>query len=94
MNGGHQHSPKDPACLEVFAQLSEYLDGELTGNACAEIEAHIADCPPCVEFVRNLRECIGATRHVQADCQPGPMPKELEDKLRAAWARALARRGA
>jgi anti-sigma factor (TIGR02949 family) len=94
MSGEHRHSPKDPACLEVFAQLSEYLDGELPAETCAEIEAHIADCPPCVEFVRNLRNCIGATRQAQPDCRPEPMPQELESKLRAAWSQALARKGA
>ena len=93
MSDDHRHSPRDPACLDVFAKLSEYLDGELPAEACSEIEAHIADCPPCVEFLRNLKRCIGATREARADCQPQPMPKQLEDKLRSAWSQALARKG-
>lgn len=94
MSEQHRHSPKDPACLEVFARLSEYIDGELPDGDCAIIEAHIADCPPCVEFVNHLRRSIAASHEVQAGCRPGPMPKEMEAKLRAAWAQALARRSA
>jgi RNA polymerase sigma-70 factor (ECF subfamily) len=94
MKSEHRHSSKDPACLEVFARLSEYLDGDLPAEDCAEMEAHIADCPPCVEFVQNLKRCVGAARDMQSDCRPEPMPKELESKLKDAWSRALARRGA
>ncbi|NWF85135.1 MAG: zf-HC2 domain-containing protein [Bryobacteraceae bacterium] len=94
MSQEHRHSPKDPACLEVFARLSEYLDGELPPEECAAVEAHIADCPPCVEFLENLKRCIGASREMQTDCRPEPMPKAMEDKLRAAWMQALARKGA
>jgi anti-sigma factor (TIGR02949 family) len=94
MSQQHRHSPNDPGCLEVFARLSEYLDGELTPEECSRVEAHIADCPPCVEFLENLRRCIGASREMQADCRPEPMPKAMEDKLRAAWMQALARKGA
>ena len=35
-------------CKEIFARLSEYLDAELPPDACADIEAHIAGCAPCV----------------------------------------------
>ena len=47
----HTHSSADPACLEIFARLSEYVDGELTAADCDAIQAHIRDCPPCVDFV-------------------------------------------
>lgn len=93
MSVEHRHSPKDPACLEVFARLSEYIDGELPDDDCALIEEHIADCPPCVEFLRNLKRSVAASREVQSDLRPGPIPAEMETRLRAAWSRALTRRG-
>lgn len=93
MSGEHRHSPKDPFCLEVFARLSEYIDGELGESDCSAIEQHIADCPPCVEFLRNLRRSVAASRDVQSDLRPEPIPEEMERRLRAAWAKALARRG-
>ncbi len=92
MSGDHRHSPKDPVCLEVFARLSEYIDGELPEDDCAEIEQHIADCPPCIEFLRNLRRSVAASREVQSDLRPGPIPTEIQARLRAAWSQALTRR--
>ena len=37
---------------------SAYLDAELPPGDCAEIEKHIAGCPPCVEFVESLRKSV------------------------------------
>ena len=89
----HQHNHRDPACLEVFARLSEFIDGELPEMDCAEIEAHIADCPPCIDFLNSLKKCMVVSQglHGVTDCPP--IPPEMEQKLRAAWLAALARRG-
>ncbi|MBI5280287.1 MAG: zf-HC2 domain-containing protein [Candidatus Solibacter usitatus] len=88
----HSHSHRDPACLEVFARLSEYIDGELPGADCAGIESHVADCPPCVEFIRSLKRCVEVSKgfHSAEDCPP--VPPEMEQKLRAAWQAALTRK--
>jgi predicted anti-sigma-YlaC factor YlaD len=89
----HQHSHRDPACLEVFAKLSELLDGELTEVDCEHIESHIADCPPCIEFMNSLKRCVSATGEFRSTPECPPIPAEVEQKLRAAWEAALARRG-
>jgi len=89
----HQHGPQDPACLEVFARLSEFIDGELPALECAEIEAHIADCPPCIDFLNSLKKCVAVSEELQSNAECPPMPAELEEKLKAAWTAALARRG-
>lgn len=88
----HTHDPKEPACLEIFARLSEYIDGELEAADCTHIEQHIADCPPCIEFLRSLRQCVQASRIVEDRGECPPMPPELEARLKAAWQSALARR--
>lgn len=88
----HQHDKRDPACLEVFAKLSEYVDGELDAVDCQEVEAHIADCPPCVEFLQSLKRCVAAERQFQGREECGPVPPELEKRLKTAWQAALARR--
>lgn len=94
MNSGekHTHNHKDPACLEVFARLSEYIDGELGQLDCSHIEDHIADCPPCVDFLRSLRECIQASKEIEGRAECPPVPPELEARLKAAWQNALSRR--
>jgi RNA polymerase sigma-70 factor (ECF subfamily) len=83
---------RDPACLELFARLSAYVDGELPPADCAEIERHIADCPPCVDFIRSLRGSVEAARHFETTAAPAPIPPELESRLQQAWRAALARR--
>lgn len=88
----HAHSARDPRCLEVFARLSEYLDGELDEADCRLIEEHIRDCEPCVRFLRSLRRSIDAAHQFSPRVEPGRIPPELEARLKAAWQAALARR--
>ena len=92
----HEHGLTDPlppeACLEVFERLSEYLDGELSPRECAEIQAHIGDCEPCVAFLESLKTSIRASRELRADEPVRELPEEIRNKLRAAWEAALQRR--
>ncbi len=43
-------------CNEVIEKLDAFVDGELTSEARAAIEAHVADCPSCRGAVDALRE--------------------------------------
>jgi anti-sigma factor (TIGR02949 family) len=90
---GHEHG-KDPLCLEIFARLSAYLDGELPAEDCAGIEAHIADCPPCVEFLKDLRNSVEAAHRFKVPAAPAPLDTELRIRLSKAWSEALARKSA
>jgi anti-sigma factor (TIGR02949 family) len=45
-------------CDEILAALSEYLDGELDEQLCAEIERHMAACGNCRIMVDTLRKTI------------------------------------
>ncbi len=77
-------------CKDIFAALSEYLDAELTPETCAEIEAHLAGCPPCIEFLRSLKSTVTLCR----DCPPAEAPAPLSDadkqKLLAAYRKSIA----
>jgi len=46
------------ACREVFANLSEYLDGRMEPRTCEQMRAHIEGCPQCVWFIRDLKKAI------------------------------------
>lgn len=93
MSGNHAHG-KDPECLGVFERLSEYIDGEMSDVDCAHLEHHMADCPPCVDFLRSLRASVVASHEFAAAGTPAPIPPRLEERLKAAWNEALARRNA
>ena len=92
----HEHGPADPlppeACLEVFEKLSEYLDGELSLQDCAQIQEHIRDCEPCVAFVESLRTSIQASHELRPHESVRELPGAVREKLRAAWQAALQRR--
>ena len=82
----HQH---DAHCKEIASLLSEYIDEELPPELCAEIDAHISDCPPCVQFVESLRKSIALCHEYRSSDQPGPLPRQAHDELRRAYLRML-----
>lgn len=79
-------------CRDVFARLSEYLDGELPENACEELEQHIRGCAPCVEFVESLRKSVHLSRQYQPAEPPPALSAESEQVLRDAYHRMRAER--
>lgn len=82
-------SPEE--CRQVFEMLSEYIDGELPAATCEEIEQHIADCPPCIEFVESLRKSVSVYRSYQPSENPPPLSAQAKQKLAAAYREMLAR---
>jgi RNA polymerase sigma-70 factor, ECF subfamily len=65
-----EHAKRSAHCRELFAQLSEYLDGNVSASTCQEIEAHMRGCPNCVAFLNNLRASIDRCRSLQVVCDP------------------------
>ena len=62
--------PRSRECQELFAHLSEYLDGRIEPRTCEEMRAHIEQCPACVEFLKDLRAAIDRCRSFQVTCDP------------------------
>jgi len=86
------HHPEN--CKEVFALLSDYLNVELPPDACEQIERHLADCPPCVEFAESLRKTVALCRSYDPGVMPGPLTAEARTELQRAWQKMLAGRRA
>lgn len=55
-------------CRELFANLSEYLDGRVESPSCDQMRAHIEACPACVAFLRELRSAIDRCRSLEVSC--------------------------
>ncbi len=85
-------SQHDENCRGVFALLSDYLDLELPPDACAEVEAHLADCPPCIEFAESLRKTVELCRNYQPDELPAPLGEQARGELLEAYQKMLAGR--
>jgi RNA polymerase sigma-70 factor (ECF subfamily) len=57
-------------CRELFAGLSEYLDGRMEPRTCEEMREHIEACPACAAFLRDLRHAIDRCRSLEVPCDP------------------------
>ncbi len=54
----------DRHCKQIFAMLSEYLDGELPVKNCRELERHLKGCRPCIALSRQLENHRGSLPQV------------------------------
>jgi anti-sigma factor RsiW len=51
-------------CDEVVELVTGYLEGVLDTATRTEVEAHLALCPGCEEYLRQMRATIDALGHV------------------------------
>jgi RNA polymerase sigma-70 factor (ECF subfamily) len=58
--------PKE--CRELFANLSEYLDARVEPRTCEQMRAHIAKCPACIAFLKDLRAAVDRCRTLEVTC--------------------------
>jgi RNA polymerase sigma-70 factor (ECF subfamily) len=65
--------PQD--CRQLFAGLSEYLDGRVEPRTCEEMRLHIEACPACVVFLQDLRQAIDRCRSLEVPCDPVVAPR-------------------
>ena len=72
-------------CEEVFRQLNDYLDRELSPNNVAALERHLDDCAPCADqhdFEATVLE------ELKLKLRKLSLPPSLADKVSAAIERA------
>ena len=54
-------------CQEVVELVTDYLEGDLDSATRSELEAHLALCPACAEYVRGLKTTLQLVGHVSLD---------------------------
>lgn len=65
------------SCEEALEQMSQALDGPLTGEERGELEAHLAGCPACRadwEALRELHQAMG-------ELEETPAPEGFADRV-------------
>lgn len=67
-------------CQQMVEILCDYVDGSMPEATRAELEAHLGDCPPCVNYVQSYKATAALGRALPKCCE---MPPELEARLRA-----------
>jgi anti-sigma factor RsiW len=69
-------------CRDVIEFLMDYCDGELPDGERALFEAHLANCPDCVAYLKSYEETVRLER--EAFEPPGEMPEGLVRAILAA----------
>ena len=77
-----QHGAGSRECRELFARLSEYLDGELEPGLCDETDRHLGDCAPCQKFLESLRRTVAILNRLPGEPLPEKMRREMSQALR------------
>jgi len=49
------------------------------------MEAHLADCPPCIELVASLRKTVALCHEYQPHEKLGPISEAVRTRLQEAW---------
>jgi anti-sigma factor RsiW len=64
--------PGGITCREVVELVTEYLDGALSDADTDRMEQHLKLCPPCVEYVDQIRATaqLAAVAAVELELRP------------------------
>jgi anti-sigma factor (TIGR02949 family) len=65
-------------CKDLLGTLSEYVDGTLQKELCAELEKHLAGCDNCRIVVNTLRKTIELYRE---SGETEDIPAEIRQRL-------------
>jgi anti-sigma factor RsiW len=69
----HEHSPR---CGNLLDSLSDYIDGDLEAELCAELEQHLQGCENCRVVVNTLRKTVELYQQIE------PADSSLPDAVR------------
>jgi anti-sigma factor (TIGR02949 family) len=71
----HVHTPQ---CKQLMGNLSEFIDGELEAELCAELEQHLEGCDNCRIVVNTLRKTIELYKQTN---EPIELPHAVRNRL-------------
>jgi len=77
------------ACNELVEVVTEYLEGTLGDEDRQRLEAHLAECPYCVDYVEQFRETIAATGELTLESIAPERQAELLEAFRGWRDRAV-----
>ena len=80
-------SKRPRRCREMFAALSDYMDGLADDEHTREMEKHLSDCQPCVAFLDSLKSAVQQCQTYEPTCdttRAEELRKELVAKYEAA----------
>jgi len=73
--------PISSRCPDVVAMLSRRLEGDLTGEDCASLQAHVDNCPSCGKACDSLRSLLVTCRRVGEATAPPEIREAMKGLL-------------
>ena len=70
-------------CREAVELVTDYLEGALTGRDRARLEAHLAACPHCSEYLAQMRKTLDVLGRIE----PEELDPLVQDELVALYRR-------
>lgn len=70
--------PGSDHCKQLLGNFSDYIDGELPADVCAELEQHIKECDNCRVVLNTLRKTIELYQQTQATTG---LPDSVRERL-------------
>ena len=74
--------PGGISCREVVELVTAYLDGALADDDRERMEAHLERCPPCVEYVDQIRMTARVAAVAAVDLELHPDRAALLDAFK------------
>jgi predicted anti-sigma-YlaC factor YlaD len=71
-------------CRQFVEDVTAYLEGTLPDAVSVLVEAHLADCPHCREYLHQMRQTITMTRDL-GDEDVDAMPAAVRERLLQAF---------
>jgi predicted anti-sigma-YlaC factor YlaD len=65
-------------CRDLLELISEYVDGDLAGELCAELELHLKGCDNCRIVVDTMRKTVFL---VHANNEHPILPEDVRKRL-------------
>jgi hypothetical protein len=65
------------SCEELLRRLTEYQEGVLPPELCAEIERHVAGCGDCSALEQDLADLARICR----SCDPPRLPDDVRRRI-------------
>lgn len=66
-------------CHALMAQLSEYVEGCMSSELCADLERHLSECENCTIVVNTLRRTIELYRKDAEESEA--LPENVRERL-------------
>jgi RNA polymerase sigma-70 factor (ECF subfamily) len=83
LRGRFMASPPSPSCPSIELLVSRHLEGELSPDVCATMEAHLDGCSSCKDRCDRLRETLSLCRRSSGPKVPAAVQEAVRAEVRA-----------